>query len=327
MTNEIGVIEEEHLKCVLSNLLEGLMEPTQAIKYLIFSQFCTKITANQLVSVPQGVKGLTHYFFPSLASTLRPDATLILGDGDYTHLYTWGLKCTDSYQFLTPRYLHSLFIQLTKCEGDAINAMFIIWKNGILLVHNNGTRSIIEVTEQTTHLYLIMQCVKGCELFLVKHRSKLISLIRFLLGKACPSVTFNEFLLLPQTTYPLDSSNQVPLADIAHSVIYSHPTVLFNYNHVPLRDLLHFDPFHAIDESSLQELFHHRQCKTAVSSSTLSLICSSIEGECEAFTKALSVQASTQQITYELLYQELSQYSIFTGGNLFVSVPIFTHMP
>ena len=129
MTNEIGVIEEEHLKHILSDILEGIMEPTQAIKYLIFSQFCTEITANQLISVPQGIAGLTHYFFPSLASTSRPEDTILLGDSDYTHLYTWGLKCTDSCQFLTPRYLHSLFIQLTKCEGDAINARFIIWKS------------------------------------------------------------------------------------------------------------------------------------------------------------------------------------------------------
>ena len=324
MANEIGVIEEEHLKCVLSGLLQGIMEPTQAIKYLIFSQFCTEITANQLISVPQGFEGLTHYFFPSLASTLRPDAALLLGDGDYTHLYTWGLKCTDSHQFLTPRYLHSLFIQLTKCEGDAINARFIIWKNGILLVHNNGTRSIIEVTEQTTHLYLTMQCIRGCQPYLLKQRSKAISLIKSLLHKICPLVTFDEFLL-PQTTYPLVSSNQIiPLADIAHSVVYSLPTVLFNYNHIPLRDLLHFDPFHAIDEPSLQELFHHRQCMTAVSSSTLSLVCSSIEGGCEAFAKGLSVQASTQQITYVQLYEELSQYSIFTDGNLYVSSSILT---
>ena len=326
MANEIGVIEEEHLKCVLSDLLQGIMQPTEAIKYLIFSQFCTKITANQLISVPQGIKGLTHYFFPSLASTLRPDAALLLGDGDYTHLYTWGLRCTDSHQFLTPRYLHSLFIQLTKCEGDAINARFIIWKNGILLVHNNGTRSIIEVTEQTTHLYLTIQCIRGCQPYLLKQRSKAISLIKSLLHKICPLVTFDEFLLLPQTTYPLVSSNQIiPLADIAHSVVYSLPTVLFNYNHIPLRDLLHFDPFHAIDEPSLQELFHHRQCMTAVSSSTLSLVCSSIEGGCEAFAKGLSsVLASTQQITYELLYEELSQYSIFTDGNLYVSSSVLT---
>ena len=319
ITNGFGVIEEEHLKCVLSGLLQGIMEPTQAIKYLLFSQFCTEITANQLISVPRDFKGLTHYFFPSLASTLRPDAALLLGDSDYTHLYTWGLKCTGSHQFLTPRYLHSLFIQLTECEGDAINARFIIWKNGILLVHNNGTRSIIEVTDQTTHLYLTMQCVKGCELYLVKQRSKLISLIKFLLSKSCPLVTFDEFLLLPQTTYPLDCSNQIPLADIARSVVGSHPTVLFNYKNIPLRDLLHFDPFHAILEPTLQELFHHSKCTTAAPSSTLRSVCNSIRKRCEEFSQTLSDQASTKHTTYQQLFEQLSHYSIFIDGNFYVS--------
>ena len=86
MTNGIGVIEEEHLKHVLSNLLEGLMEPTQAIRYLIFSQFCTKITANQLISVPQGFEGLTNYFFPSLANTLRLD------DSSFPYFLPLGLQ-------------------------------------------------------------------------------------------------------------------------------------------------------------------------------------------------------------------------------------------
>ena len=126
-------------------------------------------------------------------------------------------------------------------------------------------------------------------------------------------------ILLSHTSYPLDCSNQIPLADIARSIVGSHPTVLFNYKKIPLRDLLYFDLFYAIDEPTLQELFFHRQCMTSIKSSTLRLVCDLIREGGHTLTKVLLNQASTQPLTYKQLYEELSQYSIFTNGNLYVS--------
>ncbi len=74
----------------------------------------------------------------------------------------------------------SIFIQLVKCENDSAHAQCIIWKNGILLVHSNLTRCVIEVTDQTTRLYITLQCEKGHKIYLVKQRSFLISLIKSL---------------------------------------------------------------------------------------------------------------------------------------------------
>lgn len=152
LANEIGILGETQLKRVLSNLLKNLLEPELAIKYLIFTQFCTEITTTQLLSsTDNDSEGETHYFFPNIVCASRPtDMWSSTGEQKYTHLYTWCLRCNKPFEFYTPRYLHTLFIQLIKCESDTSNTKYTIWKDGVQLVHSNGTNSMIEVTDQTT---------------------------------------------------------------------------------------------------------------------------------------------------------------------------------
>ena len=323
LTNKIGMFEEKQLMSFLHDLLADMMEPDLAIKYLVFAQFCTEITDEQLVSVPENFTGENHYFFPNLVSASRPADIVLPGDSHYTSFYTWGIKCTSLHHFLTPRFLHTMFVQMVKCEKDNVNAKFTIWKNGILLVHHNATRSIIEVTDQTTRLYLAMQCVKGYESLLVKQRSKLISLIKSLLETICPKVKYTEYLLHPGILCPFDGGEELPLADVAQSVVHGYPTVLVAYKdgmtpkHVPIKDLLHFDPFHTIEDEILQEIFRCRQSTNVVSSSTFNAVCSSMKVKCKPLEKELAL---TQQMTCKQFYKELIQYSIFTDGNLYVSL-------
>ena len=199
LPNELGIVNENELIEILSKSLKDVMEPEHAIKYLIFAQFCTEIAADQLISLPNSKENATHYFFPNLVSALRPAVLLSLGEKKYTKLSTWCLKCTHVRHFFTPRYLHTLFIQLIKCERNEVMSECKIWKNGILIVHSNCTRSIIEVTDQTTRVSLAIQCVEEYELQL---RSKLVKLIKSLVLKTCPNVEVKEFLLISQSNYP-----------------------------------------------------------------------------------------------------------------------------
>jgi ankyrin repeat protein/GTPase SAR1 family protein len=123
LTNKIGMLEEKRLKRILSDLLADVMEPDLAIKYLIFAQFCTEITTKQLVSVSEKIMGVDHYFFPNLVSASRPPDLLPPDDGQhFSPFYTLGLKCISSHQFFTPRFLHTLFVQLTKCTYESTKA-------------------------------------------------------------------------------------------------------------------------------------------------------------------------------------------------------------
>ena len=321
LTNEIGILEESQLRQILSELFVESMKSELAIKYLVFAQFCTKVSSDQLISVPANMSGTSHYFFPNLAQASRP-ADLFPKESS---LYTWCLKCSDSHHFFTPRYLHTLFIQLVKCQSDTDNIKFSIWKNGILLVHC-GTRSIIEVTDQSTQFYLVTQCMKGCESHLVKQRSCLIALIKTLLVKGCPNLNLDEFLLAPHQVYPPSNTALIRIADVAHSIVTGHPTVPFELSRgsspqqVLLDKLLSFDSFHVIEKSLLQSIFAYSHSSNIVPLATMERVHCAVN-LCRDLAENLEDAAGQcrRDMTYSQLYRELIKYSIFTDGNLYVS--------
>jgi ankyrin repeat protein len=308
--NEVGILEEKQLKEILEKSLGNTMEPEQAIKYLILAQFCTRISADHLFTS----RNETYYFFPNLVLASRPE-DLFPGEHDYSHLYTWLLECTNARQFFTPRFLHTLFIQLIKCEEDTANTEYVIWKNGILLAHNNGTRSILEVRDQTTRVYLSMRCVEGSQPHLVKQRSMLISLIKSLVQRVCPVVDVEEFLLVPHTMYPPDKSIALPIAKVALAVSNSHRFVSYKcrdestLRQVLIKDLLFFDSFRILKGQELQETFNQAQTEGVASVASLKRSCGC--SELEEMFEIIAMQG-TRKVTNRELLKYLAQYSIFT---------------
>lgn len=319
LKNDIGLLDGIQLNYIVSKSLGNLMESELAIKYLIFTQFCTKITSDQLTSVPGDTKEVVHYFFPNLVLSSRPN-DLWCSDNKYTHLYTWCLKCTNSRQFFTPRFLHTLFIQLIKCDYLADNGKYVVWKNGILFVHSNGSKAMVEVTDQTTRVYLVMQCLRDSESYLVKLRSMLISLIMSLCKKTCPDVNRAEFMLLPQNTYPPDILTEIPITDVAHSVLNGFPAVAYECDctttapqHVLIKDLLFFDSFHVIEGRTLQEIINNAQLKQIVPYSIRSSIYMAVKTDCTELAKILQDESG---MSFKQLHEELTQYSIIAFGSL-----------
>ena len=321
LTNEIGILEESQLGQILSELFVESMKSELAIKYLVFAQFCTKVSSDQLISVPANIRGISHHFFPNLAQASRPADLFPAGRS----LYTWCLKCSNPHHFFTPRYLHTLFIQLVKCQSGSDSIKFSIWKNGILLVYC-GTRSIIEVTDQSTQLNLTMQSLEGCESHLVKQRSILIVLIKAILAKICPNVNPDEFLLVPQQVYPPSNITQIGIGCVAGSIVSGHPTVPFELNkgstpqEVLLDKLLYFDSFRVTEKSLLQSIFAYRQSSNIVPLATMERVHCAVN-LCRDLAERLEDEAGQckRDMTYSQLYRELIKYSIFTDGNLFVS--------
>ena len=154
----------------------------------------------------------------------------------------------------------------------------------ISFCHDNGTCYIIEVTDQTTRVYLAIQCMKGCESHLVKQRSILISLIKSLAHKTCPAVAVEEVLLSPQTTYPPGSMQlEIPLARVALAVVSSAEGVAVKNPigdtlvHIGISDLLWFDSFHATKDKFLREIFAQRQSNATAPSDILERISATVQ--------------------------------------------------
>ncbi len=319
MANDLGLVEENQLHMILQKLLSKFMKPELAVKYLIITQFCTRITADQLMG---GLNQKVYYFFPNLVLASRPADLLSTRDCRYSLLYTWCLKCAEVGQFFTPRFLHTLFIQLIMCEND--NTKYIMWKNGIFLVHSNGTRFIIEITDQTRRLMLVIQCMKGHGSQLVEQRSILISLIKSLMRKVCPKVKLAEVLLHCQSSYPpeITSDFEISITELAKPIICDHKFVVCMKNdipqHVDISELLLFDSFHRIDESIITEIFANKNSDETVTHGTLNIVCEAVSA-IDPLVKSIRDREEQALLTYSHLYAELHKYTIFPDGNLCVS--------
>ena len=324
LDNSIGMLEEKKLGAILSSSMKKLLPPDLAIKYLLFAQFCTEVSADKLISMPgEGVRQ-KQYFFPNLVLASRPSSIFcaVSDVSQYSHFFTWCLKCSNIRQFFTPRFIHTLFIQLVKCERDTVNTAYTIWKNGISFCHGNGTRYIIEVTDQTTRVYLAIQCVKGCESHLVKQRSMLISLIKSLVHKTCPTVAVEEVLLPPQTTYPPDKGIEIPVAKVECSIKSGHRYVAYKSpggdvpQQVLVEDLLYFD-FLSVSKSLLHDMFTQIQSSSGRASLSALINCSGFKlGQKLAdILEDMSYQG-VRELTYRNLHDNLTEYSVFTDWNL-----------
>ena len=324
---ENGILNEEHLKNFLSNLLKGIMVPEVAMKFLVSSQFCTKIASHQLLNYKaEGVR--TYYFFPSLTLATRPHPVDLLSSID-TPLYTWSVKCAKRGQFFTPKFTHTLFIQLVQNDADKIKSTrFTVWKSGILLVHSSGTRSIIEVTDDFTQLDFVTKFSIGHEFAMVEQRSTIISLIKALVRKVCPSVEVTEFLPYPQDSYPnMEHTTEIPLSHVASSVTNNDDYAVAQdsaMSQVPLSRLLFFESFRRMKTPIIRDIFTHQNSKQPVSPSTLTAVAEALKKQnCGELPGNLQEIAHNPQlvinITYSQLYRELHKYTIFPEGNLCVS--------
>ena len=325
LVNGFGVLKEITLKSILAKSLKNAMEPDLAIQYLLFAQFCTKIAADQLISPPDNIAGDVYYFFPNLALALRPADLLPITEHTYPHLYTWCLKCSYDRQFFTPRFLHTLFIQLIKCNRDAASTEYSIWKNGILLVHNNG-KCVIEVSDQSTRVCVTMQCVKERESHFVQQRSALISLIKSLTTKMCPNLQVAECLLLPHNSYPPRVTTEIPIAKVAISAVNMDRMVSYKEGdgdtpkHVLTKDLLLFDSIYAIEKHILQDIFSPAHSHEVVPLTTVSSICNAIASDCKELSEA--IEGAAYGLTKSQLCDRIIQYSIFSAeATINVSLP------
>ena len=323
MTNDRGLLEEYQLHEILAPL-SCYMKPELATKYLIITQFCTRITSDQLVTGSELTQRV-HYFFPNLVNASRPNDLLSAEDKSYSLWYTWYLRCALNGEFFTPRFPHTLFIQLIKCESEISGyAQYNVWKNGIIIVHSNGTRFVIEITNQTTQLQLVMQCITGCGAELVQQRSMLIGLIKSLTKKVCPKVKLIGYLLPCQSAYPLDAASglEIRVADAAKPVVRGHKFVVIQTEdmprHINIPDLLLFDSFHKIAESVIVEIFSNKDSNRTIPDSVLGEVCEAVS-EIDILSRSLRDQARQSQLTYSHLYKELHKYTVFSDGSLCVS--------
>ena len=355
------------------------------IRFLTHLEFCTEITDPEilkLLSVSEenstvhdeqnclashGHKtnygSQQYYFFPGLVSVLEPEG-LWRPDPKFEHRCGWVLQCKWAEHYLTPRFLQVLLLRLvfsfaltcytseTK-QAATLQRKCSIWKNGVYWTNRDGVEALVEVTDNSRTVCLLMRCFKDSGIKCAHLRSSIIQMILAALKQFCPKVISVESIIDPSQVVrplkPYSDLTRFTIEEIARAIAEGKHSVVSEDNKLSTIDnLLFFEPYRGLDKKLITALFDGDHAAQEVSDRFLYDVANCIHGEISHFIKMFnppadmlqnmieqappgSVHATVRvfQIwrlqnsegSYECLRRDLDQFSVFTGRN-----PLVKHL-
>ena len=250
-------------------------------------------------------------FFPGLILSERPDNLVQQGALEFG----WCLRCMDSDEFLSSRFLHVLLLSVAYKFPLArrLHRTCIVWKNGIFWRNSDDITTVIELLDNNRWVFVVMSCNDSTPIKLAELRSSLIDLVRHLQQQYCPCLNVCEFLislhLIQQ--YPLDNLPDSDLFDIHHVA----RSMLLRKKGVPsyqdgrgylTLEALPFEPYHQLSSSSISQLLDPNMADKSVPGPLLQ----EVRKLCRQLNGSLKVNE---------LREHLDRLSLFVGRNPLVS--------
>ena len=302
--------------------------------FLTYLEFCNEISDEDVLQLLQPETEYCsdrYFFFPGLVSIDKPE--YIWSDSKVSfNKCGWVLHTTESNSFFTPRFIQVLLLRLafsyplssknktTGLPSITITRQCSVWKNGLFWQTELGLDCLIEVTEHSQSIILMLRSTDKVLsdrylMLLVQYRSSLITKILATVNELCSSLSLEECFLHPDyVKYPSTKCEDTALysiRSIAKSVCERLPYVtstFLEYDKVKLTDLLNFEPFIFCDNYRLfNKSFHDKDVS---------------HEDFQQFTKSISAASPTlyalycqlrdiKKTTYGDLRKLLGEYSIF----------------
>ena len=146
---------------------------------------------------------------PALPLRSQPSQP-VLPDKWKTFHYTWGQIYVIAKHLLARC---TLLNQYLNCKSYKEDFECKVWQKEIV-VSRNGV--VVEVADETCHVYSAMQCVRRYELNLVEQQSSLFSTIKSTVGIIFPKT---KILLPSQNSYHPEITSESPCTKVAHSIL------------------------------------------------------------------------------------------------------------
>ena len=367
LASNTGVMPSSKLSGVFPDLNLDMVK-----RFLVYSELAQKIEdvetlrligENKEAAAIDPSETDEYYFFPGLVSVEKPPNVWDQSSKDFSYQCGWYLQCKPE-QLLTNRFLHVLLLRLVFSfaaasdsgnETAPLNRRCSIWKNGIKWSNRDGVEVLVEVTEQSTVVLLLIRCFKGQEMKCVQLRSAVIRKILDAKRKFSSRVEVEENFIHPSeiVKYPnmnIKTVSKVSICEIAKAIKEGNSFVFDQHDQiVRMEDLLHFEPYEGIGRDHLNPLYLPEKAKEEVSTQFLYEISKHCHSKCEKFAEILQVPPSdiathkelhagrpdilllhvleqswrdsrSQTGTYEELREKFDHYSIWCNRNPFVSV-------
>ena len=275
---------------------------TLSLSFLSRMEYCREIkdpvVLESIVKEEEFSKSEIYYFFPNLVSLKRP--TDIWENTDsIAYKSGWLIQCTTESECFSPHFIQALLLRLAfsftpkkekygaqdfeTCDSSdsekeesqiqevVIKRLCSVWKNGIYWQEETSVKTVVEIINNNT-LVLLMQCLQGCEIELVKQRSSIISMVLSAKDEYCSKAELREYFLHPKVVaHPLPSLKHVrkhlfPFHQVTKSITQKNPCVINDQNEcVTLEELLYFEPFSELSRDVKKIKYTHIQYKEKIS--------------------------------------------------------------
>ena len=263
---------------------------TLSLSFLSRMEYCREIkdpvVLKSIIKEEEFSKLETYYFFPNLVCLKRPNDKWSKGkDSKFTYNSGWLIQCKAEGECFSPHFIQALLLRLafsftpkeeeygaqdfetysdsseseeeeeSQITDVVMKRLCSVWKNGIYWRERSGVKTVVEIINQTT-LVLLMQCMQGCEMELVKRRSSIMLMVISAKNEFCSKAELREYFLHPKVvTHPLPNLRDIqkflfPLHQVVKSIEKKSPCVINDQDeHVILEDLLYYEPFSELSKN------------------------------------------------------------------------------
>ena len=346
------------------------------IAFMIHLEFCFEVNDKEVLiqisrimnengdyPFPSDHKG-RYLFFPGLIRINTPDRVWEAAHDELDYYFGWILQCSQDIEFFDPRCLQVLILRIvfefrlapaTRVQQDipALQRFCSVWKSGISWCDKDGVTSHLELSENGKYFVLKVRC-REFKPECLKLRSRIIQKVYQTVKDFCPNVITTESIIDPHQVveHPLKPFSELTLCSISNlalAVISNKKDVISDYQSLPLKYILKFEPYAGLDLDTLQcihsgknvikderisnaFIFHFtsqvhdsdHHILTAIlnpsqtSSAQLSLLTISKQDMTDSF----ETWRDNTKGTYSCLRETLDKYSIFSGKNPLVCIQI-----
>ena len=301
-----------------------------------------------------------YLFFPGLIRINTPERVWEEARGELAYHFGWILQCSQDIEFFDPRCLQVLILRIVFAFGLApasriqqdipsLQRFCSVWKNGISWCYKGGVTSHLELSDNGKSFALKVRCPE-LNLECLAIRSKIITKVLQTVKDFCPNIKTTESIIDPEQVikHPLKSSSELTLCSISNTALAitsRERHVISEYQSLPLKNLLKFEPYAHLDQDTLQcihsekNVMKDEKISNAFISNFADQVCDSdhisvyiaILNPSQA-RKSLSACHRQELIdtfdswrnetegTYSCLRKTLNKYSIFTGRNPLVRI-------
>ena len=246
------------------------LDSSMITQYLTHLHFCTELNQEtlKLFQPSTSFSSTEKYFlFPSLVRELVP-ADVWVPEEKYIQHSGWEIECSNPEQFFTPRFLHLLLLRIAfrfafshtpDTDHLAIHRSCSIWKNGISWESDDLVSGLVEVSNHSRKVTILVRCQEKSKKNLLPLLSSVMREVLETKEEVCHNIAITDYIfpLERATSFPIQvgaANSAVTGSRLIDAIVLIKPGVVNVSNKsVEMTDLLLNDTYTMLDRKILNK--------------------------------------------------------------------------